>query len=337
MATLLKQTVLPLGVLAVVLIGMKAPRRRGLVVASGLLAMVLTLVPLAVRNRLVGAPLLAFDTRQQISLVWGSAAGADGTTTPTPLLGAILDESGGSLGKTVQLIARSHSQDPWGYADLELRKLITFFHVHEIADNANYYYFRDRFSVLWWLPVFPCAVGAGLVGLAAAARRRIVTLLEAGHLAGGILFPLASCLLVSTTSRYRTSIIGVLAIGAGFGLALFVTAVRDASRRQAALGAVALALGWTLVAVLPPVIPVARHRIADAVIGATLTEAFESPEAGAREIGRYLVEGEDDLHRRTGILAAGAWLAGQRWADVVAPPGVAPVEKRYKRVPRTRP
>lgn len=331
-ATLLKQTVLPVGGLAVVVLALSEveKKRRGRLFAVGLLALFLPLLPLALRNRIVGAPLLAFDTRQQISLVWGSAYGADGTTVPSPLLGEILKESGGSLGRTVQLIAASYRDDPWGYADLELRKLISFFHVHEIPDNANYYFFRDRLGVLPWLPVFPCVAGVGLVGVAVAARGGILRRREFLLLAGGVAFPLASCLLVSTTSRYRTSIIGVLAIGTGLGLALAVRAFREREMRLRGAGAVALAALFTLVTVLPPVLPTAQHRFADAVIAATLAEALESPEAGYREIARYVREGRDDRYRLTGLSTAGAWIYGQRWEETVAAPGVAPEGKRYK-------
>ncbi|MCG3193599.1 MAG: hypothetical protein DIJKHBIC_02853 [Thermoanaerobaculia bacterium] len=328
-ATLLKQTVLPLGAIAVVALAISGGERRRKLLALGFAGLFLPLVPLAVRNHSVGAPLTAFDTRQQISLVWGSARGADGTPVPSPILGVILNESEGSTAKTVRLIAASWKDDPWGYFDLELRKLITFFHVHEIPDNASYYFFADRLSILSWLPVFACVVGVGLAGLAGAVRGRVLRRWEFLVLLSGVVFPLASCLLVSTTSRYRTSIIGVLAAGIGFGLPLGVRALRE-GRRLSVLASLLLAASFTLVAVLPPVVPTSRHRFSDAMVAATLAEALESPEAGYREVERYVREGEDDRYRGSGLATARAWILGQRWEEVMAAPGVAPADRRYR-------
>jgi len=142
--------------------------------------------------------------------------------------------------------------------------------------------------------------------------------------------PLAACLLVQTTSRYRIGGAPPLAVGAG--LLVFLCLGEGKARRtwtvvSWTLGAVLLSV---LSAFLPSPIPTPRVRWADAIVAATLAEAREGPEAGAAEIRRYLEEGRNDPQREAGERGALVWLSGERAFTRVAPPGVAPPERRYK-------
>jgi hypothetical protein len=245
-------------------------------------------------------------------------------------MGEILAEARGSTLRTARLVLESYKDAPLDLPKLFLKKFATFFNVYEVPDNASFYFFRDRLRILRWLPVFPCLLGAGLVGLCAALMRGVLRKEEGLLAAFAILTPLAACLLVQTTSRYRAAMAGPLALGAGVFLLFTLEAIRRRRLRDASL--LVLAAGaLSLVPLLPSVIPAGRHRFSDALVYATLVEAKVSPEAGAAEIERYLAEGGDDRDRDAGVASARNWLvSGDRSNTGLAPEGVAPPERRFR-------
>ncbi len=199
-----------------------------------------------------------------------------------------------------------------------------------MPDNANFYFFRDRLPILRFLPVFPCLLGAGLVGLFAALGRGVLRR-EEGLLAFvGILTPLAACLLVQTTSRYRVGAVGPLAIGCGLFFLLAFESIRRRRLREA--GLLGLAAGaLSLVPLLPPVIYAARHRYADTIVYATLVEGRQGPEAAAEEIRRYVEEAKDDRLYETAVQVLRRWAkTGDRSDSLVEPEGIAPPERRLR-------
>jgi hypothetical protein len=333
-AVLLKQTVAPLAIASLFAYSLskKSPggaQRRSLFLV-GLLGLALPISVLCVRNISAGVPPLTFDTRQAIGLAWGNAEGADGSTSSPEAMGEILAEARGSTLRTARLVLESYKDAPLDLPKLFLKKFATFFNVYEVPDNASFYFFRDRLRILRWLPVFPCLLGAGLVGLCAALMRGVLRKEEGFLAAFAILTPLAACLLVQTTSRYRAAMAGPLALGAGVFLLFTLEAIRRRRLRDASL--LVLAAGaLSLVPLLPSVIPAGRHRFSDALVYATLVEAKVSPEAGAAEIERYLAEGGDDRDRDAGVASARNWLvSGDRSNTGLAPEGVAPPERRFR-------
>jgi hypothetical protein len=326
LATLLKQTLLPLAVLALYSYSKKSPvgaaRRRGL--ALSLLGLGIPIAALAVRNLAAGVPPLTFDTRQAIGLAWGNGRGASATTAPPPTMKAILDGAGGSTWKTACLVLEGYADAPLQLPALWAKKLVTFCLGYEVPDNSNWYFFRDRLFVLRLLPVFPCIVGLGIVGLLAAQARGLFRRSESWLLAAAIATPLAACLLVQTTARYRVGVVPPLALGAGLLAVLSLEGWRARRRARVLVQSLAVLVVSALSALLPSPIPTPRHRWADAVVAATLAEAREGTSAGAAEIRRYLAEGSDDPGRAAGERAARAWLSGDRAFTRVAPEGVAP-------------
>jgi hypothetical protein len=296
----------------------------------GVLGLAIPLSVLAARNVSAGVPPLTFDTRQAIGLAWGNGFGADATTNPPPDMEEILEKAAGSTSKTAKLVLEDYREAPLQLPKLFLKKLATFFNVYEVPDNANFYFFRDRLPLLKALPVFPCLLGIGGVGLCAALARRVLRR-EEGFLAFvAILAPLAACLLVQTTSRYRVGAIGPLALGAGLFLFFAFEEIRRRRWRVACtLAAAAGALSF--VPMLPSVIPVERHRFSDTLVYATVAEGQDGPAAAAVEVRRYLEEGGDDTRRQVGIAAMRYWVeSGDRSSSLVEPSGIAPPGKRLR-------
>lgn len=335
-AALLKQTLLPLGLLAgavLVVRGEAGPARRR-VAAAFAAGLFLALSPLVVRNATVGAPLLAFDTRPLVGIPWANARGADGSVDPSPLLLDVLKEARGSTLRAAVLTLASWSGDPLGPVRLGGRKLASALNRAEVPDNASFGFFRDRLGWLARLPVFVCLLGPGVAGLLLAAGRRDLLRPGEGLLAAGaLLVPLGACLLVSTTTRYRAGMAAPLALGTALLLALAVEALRE-RRGRVLLPWAALAAILTAQAFLPSPVRAWPARWSDTIVAATLAEARLSPEAGAAEVRRYLEEAGDDPERAHGLFAMHRWLSGERDLARIDPEGVAPPARRYSAVRR---
>jgi len=242
----------------------------------------------------------------------------------------ILEEADGSTLKTAKVVLAGYREEPLELPKLFLKKLATFFHVFEVPDNANFYFFRDRLRVLRPLPVFPCLLGIGGVGLCAALALRVLRRDEGALACVGILAPLAACLLVQTTSRYRVGAIGPLALGAGLFALFVVEEIRRRRLRRAGL----LVLSAGLLSLAPlhsSVIYAARHRLSDTLVYATLVEAQRGPEAAAAELKRYVDEGGDDRLYDVGVRVLRVWARnGDRSNSLVEPEGVAPPARRFR-------
>lgn len=342
-AVLMKQTVLPLALFSLYCLSSHSPsknssggaQRRRRVFLFGLLGLSLPLGVLAVRNISAGVPPLTFDTRQAIGIVWGNGFGADATTNPPPGMKEILEEAGGSTSKTAKLVLAGYREQPLELPKLFLKKFATFFNRFEVPDNANWYFFRERLKILRVLPVFPCLLGIGGVGICAALTRRVLRREEGILVLVGILAPLAACLLVQTTSRYRVGAIGPLALGAGLFLLFTLEEIQRRRWRAVSLLAGTAAV-LSLVSLLPSTIYDARHRFSDTLVYATLAEAELGPEAAAEEIRRYVEEGGDDRAYDTAVRAFRYWVrTGERAHALVEPSGMAPPERRLREFPKT--
>ncbi len=335
LSALLKQTALPLGLLAGAVLVLRGEKgaSRGRAAAAFLAALLLALSPLVVRNAAVGAPLFAFDTRPLVGIPWANARGADGSGSASPLLMKVLREAQGSTLAAAVRTAETWREKPLGLVELVARKFASAFNRREIADNASFEFFRDRLPVLSRLPLFFFLLGPGLAGLVLAKRRGLFRRGEGFLVAGAGLVPLGACVLVSTTTRYRSGAAAPLALGTALLAALVFEALRQRRVRDTAAPLAAAAILSALF-FLPSPVPARRVRWADAIVAATLAEARVSPEAGAAEIRRYLEEAEDDTDREKGRYAMNRWLSGERSETLIEPEGIAPPERRDTRRPR---
>ena len=335
LGALLKQTLLPLGLLSGAVLAARAEGRgaRGRVAAGFAAGLLVALAPLVARNAAVGAPLLAFDTRPLVGLPWANARGADGSVDASPLLMDVLREAKGSTLRAGILSLATWRDDPSGFVLLLGRKLASAFNACEVPDNASFAFFRLHLPWLARLPVFPCLVGTGAAGLLLAARRRLFRSGEGLLAAAAALVPLAACLMVSTTTRYRSGAAAPLALGT----ALFVLLAFEAVRERRALPLVpwaALAAALVAHSLLPNPVRAYPWRWADTIVAATLAEARVSPEAGAAEVRRYREENRGDPGREAGLAAMNRWLAGNRELARIEPEGVAPPGRRFTELRR---
>ena len=327
---LLKQTILPLGLVAGAVLASRAEGRRGRTrAAAGFAAgLLVALAPLVARNVTVGAPPLAFDTRPLVGLPWANAKGADGSVDASPLLMDVLKEARGSSLRAGILTLGTWRDDPTGFVLLLGRKLGSALNGAEVADNASFFFFRDRLPWLARMPRFTWLIGAGAAGLLLAARRRLFRGGEGLLVAVAALVPLGACLMVSTTTRYRSSASAPLALGTAL-FALFVFEAFRERRPLRLLPWAGFAAALTAVALLPSPVRAWPWRWADTMVAATLAEARVSPEAGAAEVRRYLEENRGDPDRARGLVAMNHWLAGRREHTRVEPSGIAPPSRRF--------
>jgi hypothetical protein len=298
--------------------------------AAGLLV---ALSPLLVRNALVGAPLLAFDTRPLVGIPWANARGADGSVSTSPLLMDVLRKARGSTLRAAVWTLETWRDDPLGLPALVVRKLASAVNGAEIPDNASFGFFRDRLPWLSRLPLFACVFGPGVAGLLLAKRSGLLRKGEGFLLAGAGLVPLAACVLVSTTTRYRGGAAAPLALGTALLGALAFEAIRARDVRSLLpyLATAAILSAQTL---LPSLVRARPNRWSDTIVAATLAESKISPEAGAAEIQRYLEGEAGDPDRERGVLVMQYWLAGERAFARVEPEGIAPPERRYRKPQR---
>lgn len=328
-----KQTTAPLALASVAVTVVRQPGSRTRAAALATVAFASIFSLFVARNLSVGVSPWVFDTRQGIGVAWGNIRGADASTKVPPALGAALAASGGSVVPTARVVLASYRGHLVELPILYAKKLATFFHGYEVPDNASFAFFRDRLPLLRALPSFAWLLGPGLVGLVVALRSGSLRRAEWILAWVAFLTPLAACLAVQTTSRYRVAAIGPLALGAGLLAGWLATHLRD-RRAAAALVSAAAVSGLTL---LPAVIPTPRYRFSDALVYAMLLEHEGQPGAAAEAVTRWVREGVDDPAREGALPVARAWWSGFRPRNVLPPSMVVPPEKRFAAEPDSFP
>lgn len=202
----------------------RAPRstRNAAPVLLLLLGFALPIVPLALRNGVVGAPLLKITTRGPIEYIngnnhWHRGIGwFDGDDSRvSSYAAATLTRAGGRLGPTVRAVLADWKNDPTGWAMLQVRKTAYFFAPFEMPNNASYSWFRLncpllRMGLLSFFVISPLA----LAGLVESWRRWREFLLLYLFLATGVAVTIAFYVI----ARFRAPFMPVILIFAGHGL-----------------------------------------------------------------------------------------------------------------------
>ena len=214
------------------------------------LAFVVVIAPFAVRNLLVGAPLLAFSTRGPETVIQANSQFAEPGSMSVMAKDdylRLMDVGHGSLTRALTTAIDSWPEDSslqwWLWH--QWQKVLCIFGDYEYANNINFYYYRGLTPWLSYLPTFGWFVGFGLVGmllLGLHGRQRAALwfpLLAAGALVAG-------CLLGFSMSRYRMPLAVLLTIPSGAAVSLILAWLRTATPRSITMAGVALLASLSL-------------------------------------------------------------------------------------------
>ena len=187
--------------------------------APALLAgIVLAIAPFAIRNLIVGAPVLTFSTRGPETVIQANCKAADPGYMSTPGkddYAAYMEAGHGSLSR-----ALGAAIDTWPESSFswwlwhQWQKITCVFCDYEHSNNINFYYSRRFTPLLEYLPTFGWFVGLGLVGvvlLGLRGRQRVASLVPLIALGGALL----GCLLGFAMGRYRMPLAILMTIPAG--------------------------------------------------------------------------------------------------------------------------
>jgi len=207
LALLTRETTLLFAPVAIVWAGGRIPRpSRWLGLAALACGAGLGLAPLALRNAIVDAPLLAFSTRAQEGFIFGHAA--DGSPTDLEIPAStkrILTEADGSLWRTIWLTLGTH-ESLGALLRWEARKLAAILASYEPADNVNWYYFAERSPVLHIGPPYALVLALALAGLWLERRRGP----DERLLRWFIVVTLAGLMYATVVGRYRLVLVAAL-------------------------------------------------------------------------------------------------------------------------------
>ena len=194
------------------------------------------LVPIVVRNAVVGAPLFKLAVTGSIVYAVFNTAGASPyffEIRPQNYLPAI-GAAGGGLVETAIACLRTFD-GPWAGVSFYLQKAIGLLIPWENPDNVNYYYVALRSPILSALPGYGVLLPLAIVGFAVAAGRRLAALVP---LAPATVSLLTAILLTLPLARYRATLAVFLMPLAGLALAFGVDCIR---RRRLAVLSLAIA------------------------------------------------------------------------------------------------
>jgi hypothetical protein len=207
-------------------------------------ATLLAISPLIIRNWLVKAPLFSSSNRLAEAIIQGNS----GTSHPYVALipaetGQIFYETHGRPWRVFRFTIASHPDGVWGWLKLVGRKLLYLLDPYESPDNLSIYFMAYispivRFGLRYWM-VLPL----GLAGLVLSIWRR-----ERAHLWIWVLLPifLVGLLVGIPLSRYRQTLMIFLIPLAGYSLALVAAWIEQRQFRSAACYGIAVLIGWTL-------------------------------------------------------------------------------------------
>ena len=129
------------------------------------------LLPLMIRNWVVGVPPLSFASLGGLAYCFSNAVGYEiysiGNIKTATL--PLLQSQRNSLASIGATIATHDSL--WSFVTLQVQKFLGIWTWYESPNNINFYYFREKLPLLQYLPINFAWIGAlGLVGVALTAR-----------------------------------------------------------------------------------------------------------------------------------------------------------------------
>ena len=195
------------------------------------LGLTLSLLPLAGRNLVVGAPLFSLSTRSAETVIMANASGPLETALPT-----LLDQSKGDPLSALRNSIATHPGD-WTKQLRILRwKAQILKDVFEYPNNVSIYYGAHVSPILRWLPGYGLLFPLGLAGIVLVANRgrdHCLCLLYGAA-------TLAWLLLIAGVSRYRLTLVPFLIMYASGLVAYLVEKLRSSDWQATAVRVTAL-------------------------------------------------------------------------------------------------
>ncbi len=239
----------------------------------------LVVLPLIVRNQLVGAPLLSTSNRLAESLITGQArpSGASIFAIP-PQTRSLFEKSEGHAGRLIVETLKTHPNFG-SWFRLQWDKALSLFDPYEPIDNVNLCFFGRISPIVRWGLQHWMIITPGLGGLFLSLYRRDVR-----HAWLWLFLPvmLANVLVGLPFSRYRQFPMVLWIPWAAYFLVELLGAVRQ-ERRLAAVMAGFLAIGWTLS--LGPLARTPREaydRTTEYLLSVSIYETLGQPENAER-------------------------------------------------------
>lgn len=227
--------------LAVLWIVRRSPQRSraATVFVAGI---VLGLLPLMARNLAVGVSPWALSNGALERFVYGHAVDAQPVGFWLPKAAkSILEQADGHMLRAVGLTLATYDGDWLRLVRNEATNVLAIVAGFEPGDNADWYYYLDRFALLRWLPRFEMVLGAGLVGIwlarGTSARHGILWWFLVAAMPG---------MFAPMMARYRLVAVAVLLIYAAVAIVWVgrqLRARRFGPAAAATLAAVAIAVG----------------------------------------------------------------------------------------------
>jgi Dolichyl-phosphate-mannose-protein mannosyltransferase len=248
LASLLKSSFVVLAVLVVPIVLLPVWRSRRPVLLPVLAlcaAVVITLLPLEVRNVRVGAPPLSMASSGPLTFLSANDANAMpdvGFGVDVPRLARFLGTTDGSWSAAIATVAQR--QTVATYAALAWRKWDRAWHWFEIPNNENLYYLREEVPALGWPPLtFWACAPVAIAGLVLAARRtrRPWTLFALAA------FSMSTLVAFYVLGRFRLSLAAALIPFAALTITEMASALRTRrfARGAAIAATVVAAAAWT--------------------------------------------------------------------------------------------
>jgi tetratricopeptide (TPR) repeat protein len=274
----------------------REPRRHALVYAACVTAACLLVVlPITVRNYVVGNDLVLIASQGGVNFYIGNNAQSDGRTAIVP--GTPGDWWGGyyaTIARAEQARGRKLkpsevsryyfgeawdfiSQHPASFLNLTARKLSLFWSRWEISNNKDVYFWTERFTpIVRLLPISFGLVGPlGILGLVLCWRRRG----ELFPLWGFVLVYMLGVVLFFCTARYRMPVLPPLILLAVYAAFQGVSAIVRARWRPALLGAVVLAAAAVFVNVTPDATGLRNEPTSLVMLGSAYEQAGDLAQA----------------------------------------------------------
>jgi 4-amino-4-deoxy-L-arabinose transferase-like glycosyltransferase len=248
---------------------------------------VLGLLPLLARNVAVGVAPWALSNGATERVVYGHAVDSQPVGFSLPRAAkSILEQADGHTLRAAALTLATFGGDWARLARNEATNVLAIFAGFEPADNADWYYFVDRSTLLRWLPRFEVVLGAGLVG---------VWLARGTSARHGVLwwFLLASIpgMYAPMMGRYRLVAVAVLLVYAAVAVVWIARQLRAGRFAPAAAATLAaIAIGVASANLLPSTSARLRYRSAEYLLAAQIYH-------GRGEDDRALDELRDGLAR----------------------------------------